>query len=98
MAMTYIDRIANQIRDALPPKDRPGEHAEELYRLYALLVLTTGEATTLENVHDAWSTWMTAHQPHHESIRPFRQLDAGTRNEDRPYLNAIRSIAATHRK
>lgn len=93
MAVTYIDQIAKQIRSALPPKARPAEHADELYRLYALLVLTTGKETTLENVHDAWSTWMSAHDPDHKALRPFRQLDPGTRSEDRPYLNAIRTVA-----
>lgn len=92
MAMTYVDQIAEQIRSALPPKARPAEHADELYRLYALLVLTKGPDTTLENVHDAWSTWMSVHDPAHEALRPFRQLDQGTRNEDRPYLDAIRQV------
>lgn len=93
MALTYIDRIAEQIRSALPPKARPLEHADELYRLYALLALARGQDTTLENVHDAWSTWMSVHDPSHESLRPFRQLDASTRNEDRPYLDAIRRVS-----
>lgn len=97
MAVTYIDRIADQIRSALPPKARPSEHAGELYRLYALLALVKGQNTTLENVHDAWSTWMSAHDPEHESLRPFRQLDATTQNEDRPYLHAIQTVGQTLR-
>lgn len=93
MGMTYIDRIAGQIRGVLPPEARPTEHADELYRLYALLVLVQGEGTTMENVHDAWSTWMSAHDPGHASLRPFLQLDPDTRDEDRPYLDAIVAVA-----
>ena len=93
MAMSYVDRIADTIRTALPLNARPDRHAEELYRLYALLVLVRGTNTTMENVHDAWSTWMTAHEPEHESLKPFHDLDPGTRDEDRPYLVAILEVA-----
>lgn len=96
MAMSYVDRVAEQIRDALPIASRPEAHANELYRLYALLALVSGESTTLENVHDAWSAWMTAHDPDHESLRPFRELDPETRGEDRPYLAAIVQVARSN--
>jgi hypothetical protein len=95
--MTYIDRIAEHVRSALPPQARPDRHAEELYRLYALLVLVRGEDTTLEDVHDAWSTWMTVHDPSHQSLRPFRQLDTSTRQSDGPYLSAIVAVARDER-
>ena len=96
MAMTYIDQIGDSIRAELPPEARPDEHAIELYRLYALLVLVRGKETTLRNVHDAWSTWMTAYDPAHASLRPFHQLDLDTRDEDHPYLAAIQAVARRH--
>lgn len=94
MAVTYIDELADLIRRELPKDARPDDGAADLYRLYALLVLVRGEQTTLRNVHDAWSTWMTAREPSHESLRPFTQLNTQTREEDRPYLDAILRVAA----
>jgi hypothetical protein len=94
MAVTYIDDLADLVRRELPKNARPDEGAADLYRLYALLVLVRGEQTTLRDVHDAWSTWMTSREPAHESLRPFTELDPHTREEDRPYLDAILRVAA----
>jgi len=91
--MTYIDEISGRVRDALPAQARPNDDAEALYRLYALLALTTGTATTLENVHDAWSVWMSTQEPSHESLIPFASLDPATRAEDQPYVDAICQVA-----
>lgn len=91
--MTYIDRLAETVRLELPKDARPEEHAVELYRLYALLVLVRGHRTTLEDVHDAWSTWMSAYEPTHSSLRPFNELDPDVQEEDRPYLKAILALA-----
>ena len=93
MAVTYIDQIAERVRSALPPQSRPSEQADELYRLYALLVLVRGEETTLEDVHDAWSTWMSGLNSSHRSLRPFRELDPDTQAADGPYLLAIKTVA-----
>lgn len=96
--MTYIDELADSIRSELPANARPAKHADELYRLYALLVRVSGQHTTLQNVHDAWSTWMSAHQPTHRSLRPFEHLDLSTQEEDRPYLEAILTVARRRRE
>lgn len=91
--MSYIDDIARRVRDALPEENRPDRDALALYRLYALLALTVGASTTLENVHDAWSVWMASQDPSHESLVPFEQLDPTVKDEDRPYVEAIIRVA-----
>lgn len=90
--MTYIDDLAALVEAQLPPTSRPPEHATELYRLYALLALTTGEATSLENVHDAWSTWMVGVNPKHESLVPFADLPPEVQIEDAIYRDAIMRV------
>ncbi len=95
--MTYIDQIASEIEEALPPDRRPESHAQELYRLYALLVLMRGERVTLEDVHDAWSTWMTAQQPTHPALKPFGELSRHAQREDEPYAEAVREVSRNRR-
>jgi hypothetical protein len=65
-----------------------------LTRFYALLVLTTGEATTLEHVHDAWSSWRAfSDRPEHSDLVWFSQLPDGTADWDTPYRDAIVATA-----
>lgn len=92
--MNYIESVAVAIERAIPEGNRPTVAARSLYRLYALLALTRGSATTLENVHDAWSVWITERGAVHESLVPFDELDTGVQLEDRVYLVAIHSVAA----
>ena len=91
--MNYIDALADRIEKSLASELRPKHHAKSLYRTYALLALVKGKDVTLENVHDAWSSWKAATDPDHESIRPFVELDQQTKEKDRPYVNAIRLVA-----
>lgn len=91
--MNYVDRIAAEIEHQLAPADRPSHRAGDLYRLYALLVLTTGKQTSLENVHDAWSTWMADQDPRHQSLIPFCDLRPEQQEQDRPYLEAVLCVA-----
>jgi hypothetical protein len=91
--MNYLDEAARAIGDALPEERRPTERAHDLYRLYALLALTTGRETSLENVHDAWSVWMLGIDPSHEALIPFCDLDAETQREDAIYRDVIRNVA-----
>lgn len=93
--MTYIEEIANAIHarvhsDRLLPEGERG-----LYLNYAVLALTVGERVTRQNVHDAWSAWKALNDPDHESIQPFDQLDRGVRQEDEPFVHAIREVAET---
>lgn len=91
--MNYIDDLALKIEHELPVQLRPDDHSTELYRLYGLLVLLKGEHCTLQDVHDAWSAWMTPQQPHHKALIPFPNLTAEQQEQDRPYLDAIQRVA-----
>lgn len=96
--MNYLDSLADQIRQELDPDLRPEARGAELFRLYALLVLVAGQQCTLENVHDAWSTWTAAEDPEHEALIPFGQLSREAQLKDTPYLSAIHRVAlASHR-
>lgn len=88
--MNYIDAKAVAIAIRL------GKHDPDmgLYRLYALLALTTGKATTLENVHDAWSAWRAATRPDHRSLVPFGLLPVDVQELDRKYMEAIHEESA----
>lgn len=92
MTTNYIDQIANQILDVLG-EVRLKEPEFHLYRLYAVLVLATGEQTTAEDVHDAWSAWCATVRPDHPSLKPFNELSRQTQELDRPYVEAIHAVA-----
>src|SRR5205807_2232851 len=64
-ALTYIDEIAAAIRRAVPAEALPDTGTEELFRMYAVLALAKGHDTALEDVHDAWSAWMSGLDPDH---------------------------------
>lgn len=85
--VNYIDKIVARLEEKIPGND------VALLRLYALLALTTGTATTLENVHDAWSAWRTATKPGHQSLVPFAELTPEVQEYDRKYMDAIREVA-----
>lgn len=84
----YIDDLAADIGLEVP--DCP----IELLRLYALLALVKGTDVTLEDVHNAWATWISATDPHHRSAIPFEFLTAPVQQSDRPYMEAIRRVAS----
>lgn len=48
----------------------------------------------VEDIHDAWAAWMADRDPGHEALRPFGELDSGTRREDDPSVRAVRTVAA----
>ncbi len=83
----YVQRVSSRLADLLPDCD------DELLDLYALLVLTRGQETTLQDVHDAWSVWCCAIDPGHRALVPFAQLPPEVRELDRPYRLAIRRVA-----
>lgn len=92
--VNYLENIANQIKEELSVELRPTTDADALYRSYALLALVAGQGVTLENVHDAWSSWRSATDRDHAAIRPFAELDMETKEKDRPYVEAIRKVAS----
>jgi hypothetical protein len=65
-----------------------------LLNLYALLVMTRGVNTSLEDVHDAWSIWQNLSDPEHRSLIPFDQLTPEVQELDRKYMGAIHYVAA----
>jgi len=93
--LPYIDEIACQIM-------REAGHADldwlDLFRIYAVLALAKGEATTAEDVHDAWSAFMMPRAPSHVSLVPFDQLRPETQALDEPYVQAIHAVARTIQK
>ncbi|QBI56867.1 DUF7701 domain-containing protein [Streptomonospora litoralis] len=87
---------ANYAQAALDTVEAEAGHLEpDLARLYALLALVTGAETTAQDVHDAWSIWRTATNPHHSSLVPFRELAPETQELDQPFRDAIVRAAAT---
>ena len=93
--MNYIDRDAKEIRSELPEgSDLPSGDLDALFRLYALLLLVKGSDVSAQDVHNAWAVWMSSTDPAHESIKPFNELDRGTRREDDVYVSAIKKVAS----
>ena len=84
----YFDETAAHLGELIPGND------PALLRYYALLVLTTGENTPREHVHDAWSAWRTVTRPDHPSLAPFDELTEQVKAYDDPYVDAIRQVAA----
>lgn len=90
---SYLERDADRVRQCLPDGVPVPDDSDGLFLLYAVLLRAKGRSTEQSDVHDAWSAWMTMREPGHESIRPFDELDAETRDEDQPFLLAIRRAA-----
>lgn len=89
----YLDELAEAIRQAVPPEALPDGDTLPLFRLYAVLVLAKGEHVTRADVHNAWVAWMAGQDGDHDSLVPFKSLDADTQAEDSPYVVAIRTVA-----
>lgn len=91
--MNYIDDIAARIGDKCGMRiSDPNEF--RLLRIYALLALTAGVSTTLENVHDAWAAWRSDTASDHKSLIPFGRLSAEVQALDEPYRAAIVDVAS----
>ena len=91
--MTYLDEVADAIRNAVPAESLPDGDTTDLFRSYAVLLLAKGEAATREDVHNAWVAWMASRGEDHESMVPFDELPASTQAEDSPFVLAIRAVA-----
>ncbi|MGP4027422.1 DUF7701 domain-containing protein [Actinomadura sp. 3N407] len=91
--MTYIEDAADLVRSCLPPEARPPEDAAPLFLIYALLARAKGEATTTEDVHDAWSAWMATVNPQHGALVRFDELPPEARAQDIAYVQAIHTAA-----
>ena len=87
-APNYVQEVLDELAERLPDCDTP------LLELYALLALTAGTGTTLEDVHQAWAVWRNRTRPDHPSLVPFAALAPEVRELDRKYAEAIREVAA----
>lgn len=95
--MNYIDALALDIYRRSGEAGTPDKEDMPLYRFYALLALTTGEATTNEHVHDAWAAFTATDFPIHRSLIPFGDLKPEVQELDAPYRDAIRGAARARR-
>lgn len=83
--MNYFTDFYNELKNAMP---MPCEH--ELLVSYTLLGLTKGVNVTLEDVHDAWSSWRAfSDRPDHKSLVPFDELSPEVQDMDKPFQDAI---------
>ncbi len=89
----YVTRAAALLVEVLAEIDASAEIQPSLAPFYTLLVLTTGEDTTLAHVHDAWAMDRSVSRPGHPDLVPFPQLSAETAEWDRPFMLAIRETA-----
>lgn len=87
--MTYIEKA----REILVAKLADQMDDGPLMDLYLLLVFTRGEATTLEDVHDAWAIARSRTRPDHRSIIPFGELTVAVQELDREFVEAIAETA-----
>lgn len=90
----YLDNIAIRIRAHIPDERMPKGDANELLRLYAVLLRAKGADVTDSDIHDAWSAWMANRNKQHESLIAFRELTSNVQEEDRVFTKAVRLAAA----
>jgi hypothetical protein len=90
---TYLDVLADEIRREVPEDAMPEDDTNDLFRLYAVLLLAKGQAVDRKDVHNAWVAWMSARGEQHSSMRPFDELPDNTKAEDSPFVLAIRRVA-----
>jgi hypothetical protein len=96
--VSYLDEIAEKVRAEVPTDLLPDEgDLDQLFRLYAVLVRAKGQATTNADVHDAWAAWMLGRSDNHDAVKPYEQLNSETKEQDEPFLRAIRAIAESMR-
>ncbi|MDX2646988.1 hypothetical protein PV341_26155 [Streptomyces sp. PA03-1a] len=95
--MSYLDEDARLIQNLLPAHAAPPNDAAGLFILYAVLLRAKGEQVSAEDVHDAWSAWMSTRDSDHPALIPFADLPTSTQAADEPYAVAIRE-AASHRR
>jgi hypothetical protein len=97
MVMNYLDELGAAIQREVDPAELPSDNTASLFRLYAVLLLAKGEGVTVEDVHNAWSAWMSEHDPAHRSLKPFSELSPDVQQADQPYTEAIRAVARAYR-
>lgn len=71
----------------------PDGNADELLRMYAVLLRAKGANVSCSDVHDAWSAWMAKRDGEHASLVAYENLSNDVREEDRVFATAIRRAA-----
>lgn len=94
--MGYLHDLAAEIHREVPEAVRPEEDTTDLFLIYAVLLLAKGEGVSREDVHNAWAAWKLIRGEDHESVRPFSELSDATKEEDSPFVMAIRRVAKRH--
>jgi hypothetical protein len=89
----YLDHVVTAIRKHIPEDRMPDGDADELLRIYAVLVRAKGVGVTDSDVHDAWSAWMAERDSTHAALVPYEDLDVSTRRQDAVFTAAIRNAA-----
>jgi hypothetical protein len=95
--VTFVRELGREIRSNVDPAVLPTDDTDELFDVYAVLLLAVGEDVTRRDVHNAWSAWMTRRDPNHESLVPFDELESSVQAADQPFVDAIRSVARRRR-
>lgn len=89
MIENYVQLVLDRLDAELPGLDK------HLAQLYALLALTKGRATTLEDVHNAWALFRNTSDPQHRSLVPFGDLAPEVQELDHKYMVGIhRAVSA----
>ena len=97
MTSTYIERLAKSIKSRVPPELVPEQgDVDSLFLIYAALGLAKGADVDRRDVHNAWAAWMAAAHPEHKSIKPYDELALETKQEDDPFVAAIRAAVNDH--
>ncbi|TRO69450.1 hypothetical protein E4K73_02005 [Streptomyces sp. IB201691-2A2] len=94
--MNYLQADAELIRSLVPRGVGIPDGSDSLFLLYAALMRAKGASVTGSDVHDAWAAWATLTQGSHKSIVPYGELDAEKKQEDAPFVEAIRLAATYH--
>lgn len=71
----------------------PDGNADELLRMYAVLLRAKGANVTCSDVHDAWSAWIATRDSKHAALVAYENLSDEVREEDRVFATAIRRAA-----
>lgn len=91
--MDYISEKANEIFVYAHGGGMPSPGDIVLYRIYAVLCFAKGKATTAQDVHDAWSAWISTLFPDHRSLKHYDQLTPDVQCMDDLYVDAIHKAA-----
>ena len=71
----------------------PDGDADDLLRMYAVLLRAKGTDVTRSDIHDAWSAWMAKRDRGHVSLVEYESLPENVREEDRVFATAVRRVA-----